>query len=85
MQIRDTMERNKEIYSPCPVHTNGKFHLVKYKDSHGVRIAYSMDVQNIIIKTVGDSKIARKVRATCTVFLSTIGCIQENCVFSGKS
>ena len=35
--------------------------LVKYLEAHGVRIEYGMDVKNVIIKNVGDKKIAEKI------------------------
>ena len=35
--------------------------LVKYLESHGVRIEYGMDVKNVIIETVGDKKIAKQI------------------------
>ena len=35
--------------------------LVKYLESHGVRIEYGMDVRNVIIETEGDKKVARQI------------------------
>ena len=35
--------------------------LVKYLESHGVRIEYGMDVKNVIIETEGDRKIAKQI------------------------
>ncbi len=35
--------------------------LVKYLETHGVRIEYGMDVKNVIIETVGNKKVARQI------------------------
>ena len=35
--------------------------LLKYLESHGVRIEYGMDVRNVVIETEGDKKVARQI------------------------
>ena len=35
--------------------------LVKYLESHGVRIEYGMDIKNVISDTVGDKKVAKQI------------------------
>lgn len=35
--------------------------LVKYLDSHGVKIEFGMDVKNVIIDTEGDKKVAKQI------------------------
>ena len=35
--------------------------LVKYLESHGVKIEYGMDVKNVIFENVGDKKVAKQI------------------------
>ena len=55
--------------------------LVKYLESHGVRIEYGMDVRNVIIETVGDKKIARQIVYVKDGVQQTIDLIEDDLVF----
>ena len=35
--------------------------LVKYLESHGVRIEYGMDVKNVVIEKHGDKRVAKAI------------------------
>ena len=55
--------------------------LVKYLESHGVRIEYGMDVKNVIIETVGDKKLARQIVYVKDGREQTIDLIEDDLVF----
>ena len=55
--------------------------LVKYLEAHGVRIEYGMDVKNVIIKNVGDKKIAEKIVYLKDGKEEEIGLIEDDLVF----
>ena len=55
--------------------------LVKYLESHGVRIEYGMDVKNVIIETVGEKKIARQIVYVRDGQQQTIDLIEDDLVF----
>ena len=55
--------------------------LVKYLESHGVRIEYGMDVRNVIIETEGDKKIARQIVYVKDGKEQTIDLIEDDLVF----
>ena len=55
--------------------------LVKYLESHGVRIEYGMDVKNVIIETVGEKKIARQIVYVKDGQQQTIDLIEDDLVF----
>ena len=55
--------------------------LVKYLETHGVRIEYGMDVKNVIIKNVGDKKIAEKIVYLKDGKEEEIGLTEDDLVF----
>ena len=55
--------------------------LVKYLEAHGVRIEYGMDVKNVIIKNVGDKKIAEKIVYLKDGKEEEIGLTEDDLVF----
>ena len=55
--------------------------LVKYLESHGVRIEYGMDVKNVIIKTEGDKKVAKQIVYVKDGKEQTIDLIEDDLVF----
>ncbi len=55
--------------------------LVKYLEAHGVRIEYGMDVKNVIIKNVGDKKIAEKIVCLKDGKEEEIGLTEDDLVF----
>lgn len=55
--------------------------LVKYLEAHGVRIEYGMDVKNVIIKNVGDKKIAEKIVYLKNGKEEEIGLTEDDLVF----
>ena len=55
--------------------------LVKYLEAHGVRIEYGMDVKNVIIKNVGDKKIAEKIVYLKDSKEEEIGLTEDDLVF----
>ena len=55
--------------------------LVKYLESHGVRIEYGMDVRNVIIDTVGDKKVAKQIVYVKDGEEQTIDLIEDDLVF----
>ena len=55
--------------------------LVKYLESHGVRIEYGMDVRNVIIDTVGDKKVAKQIVYVRDGEEQTIDLIEDDHVF----
>ena len=55
--------------------------LVKYLESHGVRIEYGMDVKNVIIDTVGDKKVAKQIIYVKDGQEQTIALIEDDLVF----
>ena len=55
--------------------------LVRYLESHGVRIEYGMDVKNVIIETVGEKKIARQIVYVRDGRQQTIDLIEDDLVF----
>ena len=55
--------------------------LVKYLESHGVRIEYGMDVRNVIIETEGDKKVARQIVYVKDGKEQTIDLIEDDLVF----
>lgn len=56
--------------------------LVKYLESHGVKIEYGMDVKNVIIETVGNKKIARQIIYVKDNKEQTIDLIEDDLVFT---
>ena len=55
--------------------------LVKYLESHGVRIEYGMDVRNVIIETVGSKKVAKQIVYRKDGREQTIDLIEDDLVF----
>ena len=55
--------------------------LVKYLESHGVRIEYGMDVKNVIIETEGDKKVAKQIVYVKDGQEQTIDLIEDDLVF----
>ena len=55
--------------------------LVKYLEAHDVRIEYGMDVKNVIIKNVGDKKIAEKIVYLKDGKEEEIGLTEDDLVF----
>ncbi len=55
--------------------------LVKYLEAHGVHIEYGMDVKNVIIKNVGDKKIAEKIVYLKDGKEEEIGLTEDDLVF----
>ena len=55
--------------------------LVKYLESHGVRIEYGMDIKNVIIDTVGDKKVAKQIIYVKDGQEQTIDLIEDDLVF----
>ena len=55
--------------------------LVKYLESHGVRIEYGMDVRNVVIETEGDKKVARQIVYVKDGKEQTIDLIEDDLVF----
>ena len=55
--------------------------LVTYREAHGVRIEYGMDVKNVIIKNVGDKKIAEKIVYLKDGKEEEIGLTEDDLVF----
>ena len=55
--------------------------LVKYLEAHGVCIEYGMDVKNVIIKNVGDKKIAEKIVYLKDGKEEEIGLTEDDLVF----
>ena len=55
--------------------------LVKYLEAHGVRIEYGMYVKNVIIKNVGDKKIAEKIVYLKDGKEEEIGLTEDDLVF----
>ena len=55
--------------------------LVKYLESHGVRIEYGMDVKNVIIETEGDKKVAKQIVYVKDGEEQTIDLIEDDLVF----
>ena len=55
--------------------------LVKYLESHGVKIEYGMDVKNVIIETVGSKKIAKQIVYIKDGKEQTIDLIEDDLVF----
>ena len=55
--------------------------LVKYLEAHGVRIEYGRDVKNVIIKNVGDKKIAEKIVYLKDGKEEEIGLTEDDLVF----
>ena len=55
--------------------------LVKYLESHGVRIEFGMDVRNVIIETEGDKKVARQIVYVKDGKEQTIDLIEDDLVF----
>ena len=55
--------------------------LVKYLESHGVRIEYGMDVKNVIIEDEGSRKIAKQIVYVKDGKQETIDLIEDDLVF----
>ncbi len=55
--------------------------LVKYLESHGVRIEYGMDVKNVVIETEGDKKVAKQIVYVKDGKEQTIDLIEDDLVF----
>ena len=55
--------------------------LVKYLESHGVRIEYGMDVKNVIIETEGDKRVARQIVYVKDGKEQTIDLVEDDLVF----
>ena len=55
--------------------------LVRYLESHGVRIEYGMDVKNVIIETEGDKKVAKQIVYVKDGQEQTIDLIEDDLVF----
>ena len=55
--------------------------LVKYLESHGVRIEYGMDVKNVIIETEGDRRIAKQIVYVKDGTEQTIDLVEDDLVF----
>ena len=55
--------------------------LVKYLESHGVRIEYGMDVRNVIIETEGGKKVAKQIVYVKDGEEQTIDLIEDDLVF----
>lgn len=55
--------------------------LVKYLESHNVKIEFGMNIKNVIIETVGDKKIAKQILYTKDGKDQTIDLIEDDLVF----
>lgn len=55
--------------------------LVKYLESHGVTIEYGIDVQNVVIESIGAKKIARKIEYLRNENKETIDLTENDLVF----
>ncbi len=55
--------------------------LVKYLESHGVTIEYGIDVQNVVIESIGAKKIARKIEYLQNENKETIDLTENDLVF----
>ncbi len=55
--------------------------LVKYLESHGVKIEYGMDVKNVIIETKGNKKIAKQIIYVKDGKKQSIDLIEDDLVF----
>ena len=55
--------------------------LVKYLESHGVRIEYGMDVQNVVFESVGGKKTAKQIVYKKVGKEQTIDLVEDDLVF----